>query len=281
MSSPSSRRVHPLAVAQPEQQHDALGVEPPGGEQQRLARRLVEPLQVVGDRQHRLALGRRASRLSTPAATAKRSVTGVASSASAPPIACACTGGISARRSSSGESSSEQRGERQLGLRLDPARPQHAHAVGAVGGVAQQRRLAHPCLAVDEQRGAAPLARRLDHAPEPGTLLVTSDQQGWESMGARAPPRASHALRELPFAADRAAAPGVVLVGLDRLDDLLTRPAKESAGSTIPTSRPSEPAARASSPRAPARAVARGRRTGRPPDRCADADDVVRAPTRR
>ena len=202
---PELGRLHALAVAQPEQQHDALGVEPAGGEQQRLARRLVQPLQVVGDGQHRLALGRRGEqaehaggdreavhhrrRLQRQRAADRLRLHGRDLGAQ-----------VEQRREQL-----RQRGERQLRLRLDPARPQDAHAVGLVGGVAQQRGLAHARLAVDEQRGAAPLPRRLDHAPEPGTLLVTSDQQEPESEVYASP-------RELLFAADRAAAPGVALV---------------------------------------------------------------------
>ena len=112
------------------------------------------------------------------AATAKRSVTGAASSASAPPSACAWTGGISLRRSSSGDSSSESAANGSSDSDSIPRARRTAQPVGVVGGVAQQRRLAHAGLAVHEQRRAAPLPRRLDHAPEPSALLVTSDQQG-------------------------------------------------------------------------------------------------------
>ena len=49
-----------------------------------------------------------------------------------------------------------------------------------------------PRLAVDEQRRAAPLTRRLDHAPEPSALVITSDQQSpRESMVAPQPPERS------------------------------------------------------------------------------------------
>ncbi|MEO8688464.1 MAG: hypothetical protein ABI611_09625 [Solirubrobacteraceae bacterium] len=62
-------------------------------------------------------------------------------------------------------------------LRLDSARAQDPQAGRLLGRVAQQRRLAHPGPAVHEQGGAAPLARCLDHAPEPSALVIPSDQQ--------------------------------------------------------------------------------------------------------
>jgi hypothetical protein len=187
---PELARLHALAVAQPEQEHDALGVEPAGGEQQRLARRLVQPLQVVGDGQHRLALGRRGQQAEHPGGD-REAVHHRRRLERERPADCLRLHGrdlgtqVEQRREQL-----RQRGERQLRLRLDPARPQHPHAVSVLGGVAQQRGLAHARLAVDKQRSAAPLPRRLDHAPEPGTLLVTSDQQGREVYGAaRAPLR--------------------------------------------------------------------------------------------
>ena len=181
-----------LAVAQPEQQHHALGVEPPGGEQQRLARRLVEPLQVVGDRQHGLALGRRREQAQhrggdREAIGDRRRLERQRAAQRLRLDRRDLAAQVEQRRQQLGE-----RRERQLGLRLDPARPQNAQPVGVVGGVAQQRRLAHAGLAVHEQRRAAPLPRRLDHAPEPSALLVTSDQQGLGVYGcARRAPRAT------------------------------------------------------------------------------------------
>ena len=178
MSTPRSAGVDALAVAQAEQQHHALGVEAAGREQQRLARGLVEPLQVVGHRQHGLALGRGGEQAQH--AGGDREAIGDRRRLERQRAAQRLgldrrdlAAQVEQRREQLGE-----RRERQLGLRLDPARPQHAQPVGMVGEVAQQRRLAHAGLAVDEQGRAAPLPRRLDHAPEPSALLVTSDQQG-------------------------------------------------------------------------------------------------------
>ena len=179
---PERARVEPLAVAHPEQQHDALGVEPPRGEQQRFARGLVEPLQVVGERDHRLALGRRGEQAQHPGGDGEAvgHRRGLERERAAERLRL--HGRDLAAQVEQRREQLRQRGERQVRLGLEPAGAQDPQAGRALGGVAQQRRLAHPGLAMDEQGGAAPVARRLDHAPEPSALVIPSDQQVSRSL---------------------------------------------------------------------------------------------------
>src|SRR3954451_7835038 len=69
-------------------------------------------------------------------------------------------------------------GERNLGLGLDPARANHAHAVSLRRRVVEQRGLADPRLADEREHSAAAVARLREEAGEPPPF-----------GGARGPPR--------------------------------------------------------------------------------------------
>ena len=134
---------------------DPVRAEPPGGEAQRLERRLVEPLEVVDHAQHRALLrgereqpeqrgADRQARLRRRGLELERSVErrrlGGGQPVAQPEHRLAQLG---------------QPGERQLRLALQPARAQHGHAVGALDRRAQQRRLADPGLAAQHEHVAA------------------------------------------------------------------------------------------------------------------------------
>ncbi len=122
---PERPRVDPLAVAQPEQQHDALGVEPPRGEQQRLARRVVEPLEVVGEREHRLALGGRGEQAEHAGGDGEAVGDGRGLERERAAQRRRLHRRDLAAQVEQRREQLRQRRERQMRLRLDPARPQH------------------------------------------------------------------------------------------------------------------------------------------------------------
>ncbi len=70
----------------------------------------------------------------------------------------------------------EQRPERDLRLRLDPARAQQPHPGRALGGVVQQRRLADPGVAAERQHGAGARSRPLESKLDVPLLLEPTEQ---------------------------------------------------------------------------------------------------------
>src|SRR5687767_3006709 len=69
--------------------------------------------------------------------------------------------------------------ERQLRLRFDAGPPQHLHPPGGtIGGVGEQRRLAHTNLAANHQRATALPARISEQAIDRCALLLTAVKHG-------------------------------------------------------------------------------------------------------
>jgi hypothetical protein len=71
-----------------------------------------------------------------------------------------------------------QRGERELRLGLDPAAPEDAHIVGTPDRVLEERRLADPRLAADDEYSTPRLARLEEQALNSGALHAPSDEHG-------------------------------------------------------------------------------------------------------
>jgi hypothetical protein len=84
----------------------------------------------------------------------------------------------------------KQAGERDLGLRLHPAGPEHAHAGRLLPGVGEQGRLADPDLPDDGEHTAAARAGLVEQTDERPLLPVTADQH---KPSVRSHPVRSHA----------------------------------------------------------------------------------------
>jgi hypothetical protein len=156
------REVAGVAVAGGEQAHHPLGLQPPGGEGQRLRRRAVQPLGLVDQAQQRPLLGR----LAEQAQHRHRDQEPVVGPAREAPAlrGAEAEGAAEGRRLRAGQPAGQaqhgpeqlvQGGERQLGLGLDPGRPEHRHPLGLPGGMVEQRGLAGAGLAADHQHPAA------------------------------------------------------------------------------------------------------------------------------
>src|SRR5439155_9660316 len=70
----------------------------------------------------------------------------------------------------------EQAGERDLGLRFDPAGAQDAHALRPPGGVLEQRRLSDPGLADEDEHAASAGARIREDPFERLPLPIPTEQ---------------------------------------------------------------------------------------------------------
>ena len=72
----------------------------------------------------------------------------------------------------------EQRGEREPGLRLDPAGAQHRHPAGALGGVLEQRRLTDSGRTAQSQHNAAGGRSRRECLLDGSLLRPPADKHG-------------------------------------------------------------------------------------------------------
>jgi hypothetical protein len=146
------------AGSSPPRRSAPLGVQPAGGEAQRCGRRLVGPLHVVDDAEQRALLGDLAQQVEQ-------------SRRHQEPVA-AVRGRDAQRRAERARPRCGQpvqpvqprcqqlveRGEGQLGLRLHATGSQHLHAGQPLHRVGEQRRLADPRLAQEDERAAATVA---------------------------------------------------------------------------------------------------------------------------
>ena len=125
----------------------------------------------------------RLSRLSTAAPTANRSPLEPGSSASAEPRASACGAGMASSWSSTAQEL-EQTPERHLPLGIHAGRAQHPHARVADRrrSVVEQRALADPRLAGQQQRAALTHARGGHQPADDLPFALASDQHG-SSLG--------------------------------------------------------------------------------------------------
>ena len=165
-----------VALARAEQEHDALGIEPARDELQRVGGPGIEPVGVVDEAQDRLLLGELGQ---------QRQRTGVDEEALLPAavrepergpqrggLRCGQPVEVAQRRAQK----LLQRGERQLGLRLDPARGEHVHVARAGARVLEQDRLADTGLAAQRQRSAPRVAGRVEQCADEGALSVPPKQ---------------------------------------------------------------------------------------------------------
>ena len=156
------RELARVAVAGREQQHHPLGLQPAGGEPERLGRGPVQPLGLVDQAEHRAGVGR----LGEQAEHGHRDQEAVP----AVPLCAPLAGGLETEGAGQGgrlvlgqapgqpqhrPQQLVEGGEGQLGLGLDPGRPEDGHPLGLPGGMVEQRGLADPGLAADHQDPAA------------------------------------------------------------------------------------------------------------------------------
>ena len=153
---PGRREHMEVVVAGGHQQHDPLGLETPGREGERIGRRLVQPLRVVHQADQRPLLGH----LREQAQRRHADQEAVGALGSGHPEGALQGGRLRTWKPfdmvEHGPDELMQGGERQLRLRLDAGPPQHPHLLrGTIGGVGEQRRLAHTDLAANDQRTTA------------------------------------------------------------------------------------------------------------------------------
>ena len=147
------------AHARRAQQHDALGAEPARDEDQRLARRVVQPVDVVGDHEVGLLLGGGGQQRQHPG----RDGEAVERGRRLQRQRAAQRRGLDLRdlpaQVQQRRQQLQQARERDVGLGLVAARAQDPEVAldRGVQRTAQQRGLADPGLAVEEQRGALAL----------------------------------------------------------------------------------------------------------------------------
>ena len=169
---------------------DPLGREPASRERERFHRRLVDPLRIVDAHQHRLGLrelgqqrqqrdadGQRVGGLGV---VRQRAVEGVGLGVGQAPDLT--------------DRGPEQLGEAregQLGLGLDSLRLEHGHAAGLLPRVAQQRGLADPGFAPQDQGPAAASARGRQQRIDAVALGCTTHEHGVE----RTRPQAHRAVK--------------------------------------------------------------------------------------
>ena len=164
-------RLEPGSVTHRQQEHDALAAEPAASEQERLARRRVEPLGVVHDGEHGRLLGSRREQ-----ADRRR-------------------GGrepVARRRRSEGEGAGQRRGlrlgdaveegqerpqqigepgERQLGLGLERPGTQNGEPGRRRGDLVEEGGLPDPGIAVDDQRRAHAATGTVQQPVDPRNLI--------------------------------------------------------------------------------------------------------------
>ena len=165
-----------LAVADGEQEGDAISEQPAGGETQCVSRRPIEPLRIIDDAQHGLGLGSRREEAEQPGANDER----VALSRRVQPEGDAQRCGLVRRnlaqvvQDRAGEL--QQTGVLEIGLRRHACRGQDRHRPCPVDRIPQQGGLADPRLSADQQRARPALPRLFEQTLDPRPLARPANQ---------------------------------------------------------------------------------------------------------
>jgi hypothetical protein len=165
-----------VVVASREHDRHRLGEQPPRHEQQRIPRGSIQPLQVVDQAQHRSRLAQLGQQRQRSERHHERIELVALLLAERHPQRPPLRGRQRTQTVQRRTQQSVQRREREGGLRLQTGRPQHPEAAIARRDVVQQRRLAHPGLAPDQQARGLPCARGLEHLRESSSLHVATVQ---------------------------------------------------------------------------------------------------------
>ena len=165
-----------IALARAEEQRDALGVEPPRHELERIGRAGVEPVRIVDEAQDGALLGELGQQreaagvdeealLRTAVGESERRAQGDRLRARQP-----------VEQPQRGTQQLVQGGERQLGLGLDATGAEHVHVARAGARVLEQDRLADTRLAAQRERAAPRVAGRVEQCADEGALSVPPKQ---------------------------------------------------------------------------------------------------------
>jgi hypothetical protein len=170
-----------VVVAGRQQQDDAVVLEPPGHEHQRVRRRLVQPLRVADQAEHRPLAGQLGQQAERPKSDEEL-------------VGCGCGLGVdqperSPERGGLGEGQAVdpvqdrpqqlvQGGKGQPDLGLDPRRAEQLEVAGLPGGILQQGVLADAGLTADHEHAAVPLARFSEQVGNTRALLKPSIEHG-------------------------------------------------------------------------------------------------------
>ena len=175
-SQPSRLEAAELTLAGGEEHDDALGFDPPGDEDERVEGRVVEPVRIVDETQHRLTFG--CFREETE--NCERDEKPVLAAPGRQAECSAEGGGLrlgQALEVPEGRAEDLLQGsEGELRLRLDPGAAEHAHVAGSTASVFQERRLADTRLAGDDQRGAAGRPGTVEKLADAGALRISPTQ---------------------------------------------------------------------------------------------------------
>ena len=167
-----------IAVARPDEHRDRIGLQPPRDEHERLGRRAVEPVRVVDDAQQRLRVRGRCEQ----AQDRHRDEEAVLHALVRQPEGASQRGALHVGQLAGAVDDRPQQlvqpGERQLGLGLHAGAGEHPHAVRLLQGVLQQRGLADPGVAAQDERAAARLPGRLEEAVDGRALALPAQQHG-------------------------------------------------------------------------------------------------------
>ena len=165
-----------VALARGEQEHDALGVEPPCDELQRIRGPGVEPMRVVDEAQHRPLLGELGQQRQAAGVDEEALLPAAVREPERGPQRGGLGRGQAVDQAKRGAQQLLERRERQLGLRLHPARAQHVHVARTRARVVKQDRLPDPRLTPQRERAAPRVAGRVEQCANEGALSVPPKQ---------------------------------------------------------------------------------------------------------
>ena len=163
-----------LAVARGEEQHDPFRLQAPRGERQRIGRRPVQPLGIVDHAHHRNVLRGLREQGEDPDADEEAVLDRHARQPEGPSHRGGLRLGEARQQVDDGPHELVQRSERELGLGLDPHGAQHPHARRVLDRMPEQRRLAEPGIAPDDQRAALRGPSANDEALDSGTVRLSA-----------------------------------------------------------------------------------------------------------
>jgi hypothetical protein len=165
-----------LALARGDEQGDGIGLQAPGDEHERLGRGAVEPVRVVDHAQQRLVVGDRGQ----DAEQRDRDEEAILDAVGGQPEGAVQRGGLNRRQRLGAIEHGPQQlvdpRERQLGLRLDADAGEHAHPLRAPNRVREQRRLADPRLAAEDEGAAARGAGRAEQTVDCLALALSPQE---------------------------------------------------------------------------------------------------------
>jgi len=167
-----------LQLTQPRRHDDRqpVGLDPPGREEQRVHGRAVDPLGVVDQAQDRLAVGQLGQQAKHPGRDQEPALPAGLVQAEGARQGVGLRGWQGGQQVQGRAQQGVQPGEGQPALGVDPVRPQHPHAVGPLGRVAEQRGLAHPRVAGHDQRVTGRVTGPLQERVDRRALLVAPVQ---------------------------------------------------------------------------------------------------------